>query len=68
MYTYEYEVINCDYSGWSFNGGNIYKTEDFRKIIDKRAKDGWRYIGFIPTKQKGAGFIQEMTLIFEKSL
>ena len=31
-----------------------------------RGQKGWRYVGFIPTKQRGTGHIQEMDLIFEK--
>ena len=38
----------------------------YQEIIDKRAKQGWRYIGYIPTKQRGTGHIQELDLIFEK--
>ncbi len=31
-----------------------------------RASDGWRYVGYIPTKQRGTGHMQELDLIFEK--
>ena len=48
--------------------GYIYSIEDYRSIISERAKDGWRYVGCIPTKQRGTGHIQEMDLIFEKEL
>lgn len=27
---------------------------------------GWRYVGYIPTKQRGTGHTQELDLIFEK--
>ena len=27
--------------------------------------DGWRYVGCIPTKQRGIGHTQEIDLIFE---
>ena len=30
------------------------------------AKEGWRYIGFIPAIQRGTGHIEEMDLIFER--
>ena len=49
-------------------GQRIYAVEDYRFIIDKRAERGWRYVGFIPTKQRGTGHIQEMDLIFEKEV
>ena len=51
-----------------FGSGNIYSIEDYRSIISERAKEGWRYVGCIPTKQRGTGHIQEMDLIFEKEL
>lgn len=66
MYRYEYETVRCDLDGWGFGSGNVYNIEDYRSIIDKRAADGWRYIGYIPTKQRGTGHTQEMDLIFEK--
>lgn len=68
MYKYEYETVSCDLGGWGFMGGNVYSIEDYRPIIDARARNGWRYVGFIPTKQRGAGHIQELDLIFEKEI
>ena len=46
----------------------IYSIEDYRSIIDERAANGWRYVGFIPTKQRGTGHTQELDLIFEKTI
>ena len=66
MYTYEYEKIFIEFSGIGLFNGNIYSIEDYKDIINKRALDGWRYIGFIPTKQRGTGHIEEIDLIFEK--
>ena len=67
MYQYEYETVTFDIDGWGLGGGNIYSlTEDFFPIIQKRAKNGWRYVGYIPTKQRGTGHIEEIALIFEK--
>ncbi|MDB8679974.1 DUF4177 domain-containing protein, partial [[Ruminococcus] gnavus] len=68
MYQYEYETVSCNLEGWGFGSGYIYSIEDYRSIISERAKDGWRYVGCIPTKQRGTGHIQEMDLIFEKEL
>ena len=68
MYTYEHETVSFEFEGWGFGSGNIYAVEDYRFIIDKRAERGWRYVGFIPTKQRGTGHIQEMDLIFEKEV
>ena len=66
MYRYEYETVSCDFGGWGFVSGNVYNIENYRSVIEKRAVDGWRYVGYIPTKQRGTGHTQEMDLIFEK--
>lgn len=66
MYKYEYETVSCDFGGWGFGAGNVYNIENYRSLIEKRAGDGWRYVGYIPTKQRGTGHTQEMDLIFEK--
>lgn len=68
MYQYEYEKVSCDFGGWGLVNGNIYGIENYRSIIEERAKDGWRYVGCIPTKQRGTGHTQEMDLIFEKEM
>lgn len=65
MYSYEYERISSDITGWGFSG-NKYETEGYKKIIAQRAQKGWRYIGFIPVLQRGTGHIEEMDLIFER--
>lgn len=67
MYKYEYEKIRCDMSGWGAFNGNVYEIGDFKSIISKRASQGWRYVGYIPTKQRGTGHVEELELIFEKS-
>lgn len=67
MYKYEYEKIDCSFGGWGAFNGNIYEVGDYQSVINERAKNGWRYVGYIPTKQRGAtGHIQEIELIFEK--
>ena len=68
MYKYEYETVNCGFDGWGLGSGNIYSIEDYRSIINKRAEQGWRYVGYIPTKQRGTGHSQELDLIFEKEI
>ena len=68
MYQYEYEKIRCDFSGFGLINGNIYGIDDYQKIIQKRSKEGFRYVGYIPTKQRGTGHIQELDLIFEKEI
>ena len=34
----------------------------------EKAKEGWRYVGFVPTKQRPTGHIQELDLVFEKKI
>jgi len=66
MYIYEFERIVAELSGWGLMGGNCYGTDEYRSIIQARAKNGWRYVGFLPAVQRGSGHIEEMDLVFEK--
>ena len=66
MYQYEYETVSCSFGGWGFGAGNVYSIGDYRAVIDKRAANGWRYVGYIPTMQRGTGHTEEVDLIFEK--
>lgn len=68
MYTYEYEKVSCDFGGFGLFNGNIYGIDNYKQIIEERSSKGWRYIGFIPTKQRGTGHIQELDLIFERTV
>lgn len=64
MYKYDYVKIKCQLTGWGFGRGSYYVTENYKKNIEDKAKEGWKYIGFISTKQRGSGYIQELDLIF----
>lgn len=68
MYQYEFERVCSDLSGWGLMSGNKYGTGSYQEIIEQRAKEGWRYVGFIPAVQRGTGHIEEMDLVFEKSI
>jgi len=68
MYKYEYESVSAELGGWGLGSGNIYSLDDYRSIIERRAASGWRYVGYIPTKQRGTGHVQELDLIFEKEI
>ncbi len=68
MYRYDYETVSCGIGGLGFGSDNIYSIENYRFIIDKKAENGWRYVGCIPTKQLGTGYVQEIDLIFEKEV
>ena len=66
MYRYEYVSISCMFDGWGMFNGNVYSIEEYQSIINSRAEAGWRYVGYMPTKQRGTGHIEEIDLIFEK--
>ena len=68
MYKYEYETISCGVGGWGLSSDKIYIIENYRFIIDKKAESSWRYVGWIPTKQLGTGYVHEIDLIFEKEV
>jgi len=66
MYKYEYETTSYTLDGWGPFNGNDYQIEEYRSIIEKRARNGWRYVGCIPVRQRGTGHTQQMDLVFEK--
>lgn len=69
MYKYSYEKVTCSFGGIGLFDGKIVEIdEDYQHIINEKAKKGWRYVGFLPIKQRGTGHIQEMELIFEKEV
>ena len=37
MYNYEYEPVSCTLCGWGLGSGNVYQTENYRALIDRRA-------------------------------
>ena len=61
MYQYKYITL---YTGGGFWLNN--STCEHRQLIDEQAAAGWRYVGFLPTRQRGTGHMQELDLIFEK--
>lgn len=51
------------------NSSGMFSAMNHREIIDKYAKDGWRYIGNIPTSFWGNnGQPKKFDLIFEKMI
>lgn len=61
MYQYEYEVLNTGGGTFLDNGKRAH-----REIIDRRAKAGWRYVGFMPNGFTSHGDISQVDLIFEQ--
>lgn len=60
---YEYKYVHHKTGGLWTNG-----NRDHREIIDQNARDGWRYVGFVPTHFTGHGGIAAADLIFERLL
>lgn len=59
----KYEYVSLEI-GKVFSSGN----ENHREIIDKYACEGYRYVGFMPTKIEYHGKIDMVDLIFEKEI
>lgn len=60
---YEYEYVNVVGEGIITT-----KFKEHREIIDRRAADGWRYVGQIPVNISGHGVPLEIELIFEREI
>lgn len=60
MYEYEYTTVVGE-------GISVTKYREHREIIDRRAKEGWRYAGWVPAHISG-GEIVQLDLIFEREV
>ena len=61
MYKYEYVAV----------AGEVVmaaKYREHREIIDRRAAEGWRYAGYIPTRTNSDGQPAQIDLIFEREV
>ena len=61
MYRYEYESVKV-------GGGFLIDNSDcrHREVIDARARDGWRYVGYVPMEYTSNGSTRWLDLIFER--
>lgn len=61
MYQYEYVPVET-------GGGFFIDNADcsHRSIIDQHAQNGWRFVGFVPTRFSSYGGIKELDLVFER--
>lgn len=64
MLEYDFVPLELDLDGYSFFGGAGIVVKGHQQLIRSRAKNGWTYAGFLPTKQRAGGFINEIELIF----
>ena len=61
MYEYDYVTI---YTG----GGLLLNNSacDHREIINRKAADGWRFVGYVPAKFTSYGGTKSLDLVFER--
>ncbi len=63
MDMYDYTFRRVDVAGKGIFAPN---SGEHREVINKFAKEGYRYSGFIPVTQGAYGSIATMDLIFER--
>ena len=63
MYEYSYETI---YTGGGFWLNN--SSCDHREIIDRKAAEGWRFVGYVPAEFTSNGGTKSLDLIFERTI
>lgn len=61
MYRYEYVSVTGE-------GIAATKFKEHRELIDRRAAQGWRYVGWVPAHIGPGGEIVQIDLIFEKEV
>ncbi len=66
MASYEYKFIKIDTKVRGFKG--IMPKEDYHKIIDQQARDGWRLVQIFAPPIKGYGHADFYELIFEREI
>ena len=68
MLEYEFESVDGGEGGggYSFLGGFGMEAVSHQEIIHRRAAEGWRYVGFLPKRQRAAGFLEIIDLVFER--
>ena len=64
MLEYEFEEIDCNDGGggYSLFGGIGWETQTHQAVILRRAAEGWRYVGFIPKRQRAGGYMETIDL------
>ena len=58
---YEYVRVKLDKNNYALNAD----MESHREIIDRKAAEGARYVGWFPVRQTSSGKVLEFDLIFE---
>ena len=69
MLEYDFVSLETEWgTGYNLLGGVRIDTSGHRDIIVQRAAEGWRYVGWLPTTQRGTGQIDRIDLIFEREV
>ena len=68
MYKYEYVTVSAEMEGYLAKFNNKLSLDNYREIIDEKAAQGWRYVGYMPTRESMKGYLRELDLIFEKEV
>ena len=63
MYESQYVELYTGGGFWIDNGSGAH-----REVIDREARDGWRYVGYVPLSFTSNGGIKSMDLIFEREI
>lgn len=58
---YVYERVNLDKNNYAMNAN----MESHREVIDRKASEGKRYVGWFPVVQGPTGKTVEFDLVFE---
>ena len=65
-YEYEFERMELTAGGYSLFGGVGIHLEGHQEVILRRGREGWRYVGYIPTEFTSNGGTKAIELIFER--
>ncbi len=68
MYQYEYVTLSAEEGKIGAKLKGLQSLDSYREIIDARAANGWRYVGYIPTIESIRGYTKSLDLIFEKEV
>ena len=68
MYKYEYVTVSAEMEGYLAKFNNVLSLADYRKIIDEKAAEGWRYVDHIPVHQYAHGQYGAIDLVFERDV
>ena len=61
---YDFETLELSAGGYSLFGGVGIQREGHREVILRRAREGWRYAGWLPLRQRATGHVEAIELVF----